>query len=113
MFRIKIQKLDRRYDGFGMFSHRAHFVSLSRGGSDRKQDLLRYVECRNQLWDRWGPGIENSMFWLYRDSDFGTVDPNRPRWAWSDKDLVIYLRDEALTEFMLSYERWQGPAAIV
>ncbi len=108
---IDIKKLDRRYDGWDLFTHRAEF-KIERGGHERRADVVRWIECRNHHWRRWGPGIENSLFYVYRNEEFGSVDPNRPQWAWSDRAFVIYLRDQALTEFLLSKDRWLGPAVI-
>lgn len=94
---MHIQKLDRRYDGFGRFSHRIEF----RYG----QPLIKqkqWIRARNWLWQQFGPSAELSL----ARPDF--FDGQQPKWAWDAEKSSIYLVDDAYTMFMLKKEYWEN-----
>lgn len=100
MLRISVKKLDRRYDGHDLFTHRANFDI--KGLGDKVPYALRFVELRQYLWNKWGPSIEHELFWIIKR---GAVPC--PLWAWHGEEFKFYLRDQALTEFLLIKERYE------
>lgn len=94
---IRIQRLDKRMNGSGRFSHRAIFQ-----GRDLVAIYAGFIKARNWLWSSFGPSSELGTA---DETFFGEV----PQYAWinDDKATVIYLRDEALTQFLLKVESFQ------
>lgn len=96
---MQIQKLNRNYNGYGFFTHRIQFIGL--GVSTVSDRCQRYISLRNWLWNRFGPSAEQA---LARPQYFGG---EQPKWAWDAEKSAIYLRDEALTEFILMQDRYR------
>ena len=84
------------------------FVELLRQRSvaGRRRTAIVFRDIRNWLWGRFGPGVENSLFFLLRASS-ENPEPVKSQWAWHDQNYFIYLRDEALVEFILIKERFE------
>lgn len=91
---LRVQKLDKRMNGHDRFTHRVIFVG---------RDVVRYqtalTKARNYLWAAFGPSGELE---IARPPFFAET----PLYAWlnDDKNAAIYLRDEALTQFLLKME---------
>jgi hypothetical protein len=97
---MHIVKLDKRYDGYGRFSHRVEFISYGAGA--RLTDQKNWIKSRNYLWTQFGPSAE---LHLARPELFDGV---QPKWAWDDSKSAIYLKDESYTMFVLKWESWQN-----
>jgi hypothetical protein len=96
---MKIVKLDRRYNGFGDWTHRTdeHYY----GPEARNRARLAFYEKRCFLTTQFGPGC---FVW-----EAGTLRANNrqlPNWAF-DEAGNIFLRDDALTTFLLTEGRWE------
>ena len=90
---INVRKMDRRFNGFGTFSHRIEFVG--------KGYLSQFIRVRNWCMEKFGPSAEIS---LISSEVFVTV----PFWAWeSEHNKVIYLRDVAFSQFLLQKESFE------
>ena len=94
-----LQKLDRRFHGYGRFTHRIQFLGY--GEQAQLQAQKNWVECRNWLWGRYGPSAEQC---LAREHNF---NGSQPIWAWDSDKSAIYLKDEAVVEMALMEGRWQ------
>lgn len=105
-YKILVKKLDRRYDGNDLFTHRLEFEVL--GVGNRRPYIQKFIELRNYMWQRFGPSVETSLFSLMRNTENGPAVIKDPKWAWSDQGLIIYVRDEALTEFLLMKDRYEN-----
>ncbi len=92
---MRLQKLTRSYNGYHHFSHRVECYG------PQEVRIRQWIQLRNWLWGRFGPSAEQA---LARAENF---DGQQPKWAWDSEKSAIYLRDEALTEFLLIQERWQ------
>lgn len=90
---MKLQKLDRRYDGNDRFTHRVEFY-----GQDR---VRQWIQTRNWLWTQFGASAE---LCFARDHYF---DGDQPKWAWDSEKSSVYLIDEALAMFLLKWESWK------
>jgi hypothetical protein len=95
---VKVVKLNRNYNGYGVFSHRVEFFSPGTTIQDRRRQYLR---VREWLWSGFGPSAEQE---IAREAYFG----HTPKWAWCAEKFVVYLRDEAYTAFMLRKEFWEN-----
>ena len=95
---MHLQKLTRNYKGYGHFTHRVEFIAY--GAQAQEQKFRRWIGIRNWMWGRFGPSAEQE---LAREGLLGSA----PKWAWDSEKSCIYLRDEALTEFLLIKDRWQ------
>lgn len=104
--RIKLTKLDGRYDGHRLFTHRAEFENAL-GRSGRSTDRS-FAMARDYLWTKHGASVENTLFHLFEDHgpDFPALIKD-PKWAWSERYRYLYLRDQALTEFLLVKEKFE------
>ena len=94
-----LAKLNRNYKGYGFFTHRVEFIGY--GDHHRKHVQQQWIRLRNWLWQTHGPSAEQE---LARPENFDGV---QPKWAWDSEKSSIYLRDEALTEFLLMKEKYQ------
>ncbi len=93
---MNVVKLNRNYNGYGVFSHRVEFLGNS---------VIRtkqWVRARNWLWAQFGPSAEQE---LARPEYF---DGAQPKWAWDSEKSAIYLREEAYTMFQLRKEFWEN-----
>ena len=95
---LKLQRLDRRYDGNDRFTHRIEFKMLNR---DRQGMLTAWIRSRIWLWNNYGPSAE---LFLARADYF---DGEQPKWAWDSNKSAIYLREDALQMFLLKKELWE------
>lgn len=91
---MRLQKLDRRYDGVDRFSHRVEFYG-------RGEQQRQWIKTRNWLWQQFGPSAELN---LARTDYF----EEQPKWAWDAEKSAIYLKEEALAMFLLKWEAWQN-----
>jgi hypothetical protein len=92
---MHLQKLNRNYNGYHYFTHRVEFLGQP------EIRIRQWISLRNWLWGRFGPSAEQN---LARADNF---DGTQPKWAWDSEKSAIYLKEEALTEFILIKERWQ------
>ena len=92
---MRLQKLNRNYNGYHNFSHRVEFY----GPVGTR--IHQWIQIRNWLWGRFGPSAEQA---LARADNFGGT---QPKWSWDSEKSAIYLRDEALTEFLLVQDRFR------
>lgn len=89
---FRITKLDRRMNGYGMWTHRIVPIDLA--------DMLR---LREWLWENYGPGAEWSWArWTHRDS----CEWSNPYvWAWQTDHGYrrIFVNQEILSHFILKF----------
>ena len=97
---MKVVRLTRQYNGFGVFSHRVEFIG--RGPEGHRVKLRQWVRARNWLWTQFGPSSEQD---LSRPEYF---DGEQPKWAWDTDKSAIYLKEEAFTMFNLRKEYWEN-----
>ena len=92
MSSYKLIKLDRRYNGFGMYDYmiEPNWASLK---LDRQAIFLTW---REWAWTNFGPGSELEMI---------SHMPAKPKWAWMTEfnNLRLYFNDEALVLFKLKF----------
>ncbi len=93
---MNVVKLDRRYDGYGFFTHRVEFYG------SQSYRTRQWIRARNWLWQQFGPSAEQS---LARADYFDGV---QPKWAWDSDKSSIYLKEEALVLFQLRKEFWEN-----
>jgi hypothetical protein len=89
---ITLVKLDRRMNGHGHFTHRVDIT-----GPYRDTSIVLY-KARKWLWELFGPGCEYNI--LSRLVKHNITDV---KWAWDTEhnNCRIYLKDQALTQFLL------------
>lgn len=94
MSNITLQKLDGRHSLSHFFTHRARLIGID--------DIHKWIEMRNWLWENYGPGLERDTVWLVHYKKLEC-----PQWAWhvDDRKYYLYLKDEVLTHFTL---RWMN-----
>lgn len=93
---ITLVKLDKRMNGYGHFTHRVDIT-----GSYRDTDIVIY-NTRKWLWNTFGPGSEFRMVgWLGRNN----IAPIEWAWDTEHSNCRIYLKDQALTQFLLMKTR--------
>lgn len=97
---MHVRKMDKRYDGHDRFTHRVEFLGYN--NEERKRDQIRWVKARNWLWQNFGPSAELNLArdWLF--------DGQVPKWAWDAEKRSLYLKDESLSLFLLTFERWKN-----
>ena len=84
-----IDKLDRRFNGFGKYSHKIEFY-----GYDKKEARKQMHELRVWLWENYGPGAELNI---------------APRlglkWAWDTENgnCRLYINEDILTFYRLKF----------
>ena len=94
--RQELKKLDRRFNGFGHWTHRTDPMGF-RTATDWK---MNFYEFRNWMWANYGPGC--------RESEAGTLSflgREVPVWGW-DEYGSIYARDIAMTTLLLAKDRF-------
>lgn len=82
-------------NGHGRFTHKICFE----GPNDRTYPA--YIESRNYLWSQFGPSCElDATYYIDKDAEL--------LWAWQCDDhvTVIYLKDKALTQYMLVMDKY-------
>ena len=92
---MRIRKLDKRYSGFGFWTHRAEPRY-----SETAQ--LWFYEQREFLNRSFGVGARVEECYQLKEAGRDV-----PKWGFDD-DGNIFLRDEALTQFQLAIGRWSN-----
>ena len=93
-------KLDRRYKGYGTWTHRTDYPGAYEEDA-RAKIRLRFFEQRAFLTTQFGPGCFQWEAWALKKL-------GRPVPVWGfDEAGNIFLRDEALTTFILTEGRWE------
>ena len=84
--RYRIQKMDRRMNGYGVFSHRIKVYW--------NEDFLK---IRHWIYENFGPGCELELFEINQHLGLGYT------WAWitSYGRREIYLNEDQLSAFIL------------
>lgn len=98
---MNIVKLTKKYNGYGVFTHRVEF---NRG--PRVSRVQQWISVRNWLWKNFGPSAEQS---LARPEFFDGV---QPQWAWDSDKSAVYLNERALVMFNLRKEFWENGQSI-
>jgi hypothetical protein len=100
---FKIIKLDRRMNGYGMFTHRVDATGMWGIAS------FELHEARSWLWERFGPGTEFQLLTRNRGLGHPRNTLHAVKWAWDTENynLRLYVRDEILTQFLLVKERFE------
>ena len=92
MSNYKIIKLDRRYNGFGMYEY-----MIEPSWADlRTNRQAKFLSWREWLWSMFGPGCELEMI-QHMDT--------KPKWAWATEfnNMRLYIDDESLVIFKLKF----------
>ena len=97
---MKVIKLDRRYNGFGIWTHRTDYPGAY-GEEARNKARLRFYEQRSFLTTQCGIGcFEWEAHTLIK------TDREVPKWGFYEAG-NIFLKDDALTVFLLTEDRWK------
>ena len=94
--RQELKKLDRRFNGWGHWTHRTDPMGF-RSAVDW---TMNFLEFRNWMWGNYGPGC--------RESEAGTLKRLGREvsvWGW-DEYGSIYARDIAMTTLILAKDRF-------
>lgn len=96
---MKLRKLDRRMNGYGVFSHGTEFL-----GTNKRESFDR---VRQELWQNFGPGRE--VTWWQDDDQLWAWDTRedgvRGHWSSGPK---LYFKGAAATWIMLNLDRFQN-----
>ena len=93
---MRIVKLTRNYNGYGVFTHRVEFYG------SMAYRIRQWIGVRNWLWQNFGPSAEQGVA---RPEFFDGV---QPQWAWDSDKSAVYLRDQSLVMFQLKKEFWEN-----
>jgi len=96
---MRVIKLDRRYNGFGVWTHRTDFGGAY-GAEARQKARLNFWEQRSFLTTQFGPGA-----FVWEAGTLTQAGREVPKWGF-DEAGNIFLKDEALTTFLLTEGRW-------
>lgn len=97
---MKLVKLDRRYKGFGYWTHKAETGGLY-SPEARRRAMLNFYDQRQYLTRTNGPGcFEMEAHVLHNSGQ--TV----PEWGFNEMG-DIFLADTALSNFILAMEKWK------
>jgi hypothetical protein len=90
---IKLEKLDGRHALVTVFTHRAKLAGMD--------NVTKFIEIRNWLWEHYGFGVEREIVWIVKYHD----DAIKPKWAWhvEDRKYYLYMKEEVLTHFTLKW----------
>jgi hypothetical protein len=94
--RQELKKLDRRFNGFGHWTHRTDPM----GFRSRTDWQMNFMEFRNWMWASYGPGCRES-----EATAMVSISKEVPLWAW-DEYGSIYARGEAMTSLLLAKDRF-------
>lgn len=97
---MKIRKLDKRYNGYQFWTHRAE-PGPQRGHDARGNALLNFYDQREYLTQNFGVGAYIEEVWVLSRAGRAI-----PLWGF-DTDGNIFLREQALTNYMLAMEKWK------
>jgi hypothetical protein len=96
---MKLIKLDRRYNGFGTWTHRTD--NRWYGHEARSKGLVSFYEQREFLARSFGMGA-----FVEEVGALKQAGKEVPKWGF-DMDANIFVRDEALVTFQLAMGRWE------
>ena len=94
--RQELKKLDRRFNGFGHWTHRTDPM----GFLTATDWQINFYEFRNWMWANYGPGCRES-----EATALAKTGRPVPLWAW-DEYGSIYARDIAMTTLVLAKDRF-------
>jgi len=94
-----VVKLDRRYNGYGVWTHRTDYGGVYGHGANGQK---RFYEQRLFLNTHFGPGC-----FEWETSMLEEIGRTVPLWGF-DVYGRIFLKGEALTTFLLAKDRWNG-----
>jgi len=97
---MKVIKLDRRYNGYGTWTHRTDGGQWY-GAEARHNGLISFYDMRCYMTQMNGPGC-----FIYEAGALRKAGRAVPEWAW-DTDGNVFFRDSALVNFTLAKERWK------
>ena len=99
---MKIRKLDKRYKGYGAWTHRAEFGHQFRVSYHKRVDMLCNLhDARSMLTKSFGAGAVVDEYWALEARGI-----ELPKWAYNLTG-DIYMRDEALVIFQLAMGKWK------
>jgi hypothetical protein len=97
---MRVIKLDRRYNGFGTWTHRTDGGRWY-GAEARTKGMVAFYDMRCYLTRLHGPGC-----FIHEAGALKAMNREVPEWAW-DTDGNVFLRGTALVNFGLAKDRWQ------
>ena len=97
---MKVVKLDRRYSGYGTWTHRTNGGTWY-GEEARAKGFVAFYDMRCYMEQMNGPGCFIHEAWALKKEGREV-----PEWAW-DVDGNVFFRDSALVNFTLAKDRWQ------
>lgn len=102
MGRLKVQRLDRRHSGYGVWGYH---VTGSMGISTLRDCRNQFYSWREWCWTTWGPSKELDRF--EADDLFDGMHSSNPHWCWVNDNIHgfrIYLKgDEEAALFTLKW----------
>ena len=96
---VRVIKLDRRYNGYGTWTHRTDGGQWY-GAVARDNGLISFYDMRCYMTQMNGPGC-----FIYEAGALKKIGRAVPEWGW-DVDGNVYFRESALVNFRLAQERW-------
>ena len=96
MARQELKKLDRRFNGYGHWTHRTDPCGF-RSAVDFH---VNFTEFRNWMWANYGPGCREK-----EAAALIAAGKEVPVWGWDDWG-SIYARDIAMTTLVLAKDRF-------
>ena len=89
--KMKIQKLDRRMNGYDHFTHRVVFLD---------REIVDFIDIRNWCWQQWGASCEYDFWNRYGDR-------RNENWCWvsNNYNKLIYLGEKQLQWFLLKWQK--------
>ena len=96
---MKVIKLDRRYSGYGVWTHRTNGGDWY-GKEARVKGLVSFYDMRCYMTQMNGPGC-----FIHEAGPLKSLGREVPEWAW-DMDGNVFFRDLALVNFTLAKDRW-------
>lgn len=99
-----ISKLDRRHNGYGVFTHFINYSVYTRGQYRSQSDNYSlFLDHRVWFWETFGPGCELGLVdTVLHRTDQHPIDLS---WGWQTEHnrMLIYVTDTALAHFMLTH----------
>jgi hypothetical protein len=92
----ELKKLDRRFNGYGHWTHRTE----PQGFRNAVDWRINFLDFRNWMWGTYGPGCKES-----EASALVAIGREVPVWGWDDYG-SIYARDTAMTSLLLAKDRF-------
>jgi hypothetical protein len=91
-----LKKLDRRFNGYGHWTHRTEPTGFRHDINWR----INFLDFRNWMCANYGPGCKES-----EASALKAIGREVPVWGWDDYG-SIYARDIAMTTLLLAKDRF-------